>query len=57
MHRKIILDYGKSKQIAKVMDCTVEMVSKSVNFKKNSLLARKIRKVAVDQFGGKLFEG
>lgn len=39
-------------KIAKVMCCTIEMVSKSVNYKKDSRLARKIRKVAKEQFGG-----
>lgn len=52
MKRKIVLDRGDVAKIAKVMNCTPEMVSKSVNFKKNSLLARKIRFVAVKQFGG-----
>lgn len=52
MKKKIVLDHGNVAKIAKVMNCTPEMVSKSVNFKKNSLLARKIRVVAVKQFGG-----
>jgi len=56
MHKKIVLDYGKSKEIASVMKCTKEMVSKSINFKKDSILARKIRHVAVSEYGGKLFE-
>lgn len=52
MKKKIVLDRGNVTKIAKVMNCTPEMVSKSVNFKKNSLLARKIRYVAKEQFGG-----
>lgn len=52
MKRKIVLDRGNVAKIAKVMNCTPEMVSKSVNFKKNSLLARRIRYVAKEQFGG-----
>lgn len=52
MRRKIVLEYGDIAKIAKLMGCTPEMVSKSVNFKKNSLLARKIRFVALKQFGG-----
>lgn len=52
MKKKIVLDRGDVAKIAKVMNCTPEMVSKSVNFKKNSLLARKIRYVAKEQFGG-----
>lgn len=52
MKRKIVLDHGNATKIAKVMGCTREMVSKSLSFKKNSLLARKIRFVAVKHFGG-----
>lgn len=52
MKKKIVLDHGNVSKIAKVMNCTREMVSKSLSFKKNSLLARKIRYVAKEQFGG-----
>ncbi|NPD91677.1 hypothetical protein [Xylanibacter muris] len=52
MRKKIVLDRGNVAKIAKVMNCTPEMVSKSINFKKNSLLARKIRFVAIKHFGG-----
>lgn len=52
MKKKIVLEYGDVSKIAKVMCCTIEMVSKSVNYKKDSRLARKIRKVAKEQFGG-----
>lgn len=46
------MDYGNVAKIAKVMNCTPVMVSMAINFKKNSLLARKIRYVAKEQFGG-----
>lgn len=52
MKKKIVLDRGNVAKIAKVINCTPEMVSKSVNFKKNSLLARRIRYIAKEQFGG-----
>ncbi len=52
MKKKIVLEHGDATKIAKLMNCTREMVSKSVNFKKNSMLARKIRFVAVKYFGG-----
>lgn len=52
MKRKIVLDRGNVGKIAKMMNCTREMVSKSINFKKNSMLARKIRFVAIKHFGG-----
>lgn len=56
MHKKIIIDYGKAKEIASLMKCTKEMVSLSMNFRKNSQLARKIRYVAIKEYGGKVVE-
>jgi hypothetical protein len=53
MNRKIIVEYGKVNKIASTMNCTRVMVSKALNYHKNSPLARKIRHVAVTQFGGK----
>lgn len=50
--KRIVLEYGKINEVAKVMCCTREMVSKSLNYKSNSFLARKIRHVAKTQFGG-----
>lgn len=52
MMRKIVVEYGNVGKIAKVLKCTPEMVSKALNFKKDSFLARKIRYVAKEQFGG-----
>lgn len=52
MKKKIVLNHGDATKIAKVMGCTREMVSKSLSFKKDSLLARRIRYVAKEQFGG-----
>ena len=34
------------------MGCTREMVSKALNYKKNTELARRIRHVARSQYGG-----
>ena len=56
MHKKIIIDYGKAKEIASLMKCTKVMVSLSMNFRKNSQLARKIRYVAIKEYGGKVVE-
>lgn len=39
-------------KIASSFNCTREMVSKALNFKKDSMLARKIRFVAKEQYGG-----
>jgi hypothetical protein len=47
MKRKIMVDKGEVKQIARLIGCTGQMVYSSLSFKKNSLLARKIRKLAL----------
>lgn len=52
MHKRIIVDRGVGKKIAKLMGITHEMVSKSLNFKKNSILARKVRYMAIKDFDG-----
>ena len=52
MNRRIVMDRGNVVKIAKTMNCTREMVSKALNYKKNSMLARKIRFVAKEQYGG-----
>lgn len=52
MNRRIVMDRGNVLKIAKSMNCTREMVSKALNFKKDSMLARKIRYVAKEQYGG-----
>lgn len=50
--KKVVVEYGTAGKIAKAMNCTLEMVSKALNYKKDSQLARKIRYVAKTQFGG-----
>ena len=50
MNRRIVMDRGNVVKIAKTMNCTREMVSKALNFKKDSMLARKIRYVAKEQY-------
>ena len=52
MNRRIVTDRGNVVKIAKTMNCTREMVSKALNFKKDSMLARKIRYVAKERYGG-----
>lgn len=52
MNRRIVMDRGSVVKLASVMGCTREMVSKALNFKKDSRLARKIRYVAKEQYGG-----
>lgn len=52
MNRRIVVSHGDVVQIARSMGCTYEWVSKALNFKRDSLLARKIRHVAKEQYGG-----
>jgi hypothetical protein len=47
------MDYGNVNKLMSVFGCSRQMVSMSLNFKKNSALARKIRSVAKSQYGGK----
>jgi hypothetical protein len=51
MKRKIVTNYGETKKLAKLFRCTPEMASYALNFRKNSLLARKIRKAAIERGG------
>jgi len=52
MKRRIVMDRGCVVKLASTMNCTREMVSKSLNFKKDTDLARRIRHVAKSQYGG-----
>ena len=52
MNRRIVISRGDGLKIAHSFNCTREMVSKALNFKKDSILARKIRFVAKEQYGG-----
>lgn len=52
MNRRIVINRGDGMKIASAFNCTREMVSKALNFKKDSMLARKIRFVAKEQYGG-----
>ncbi len=52
MNKRIVMDRGSVLKLASSMNCTREMVSKALNFKKDTVLARKIRHVAKEQYGG-----
>ena len=43
MNKRIIVGHGVGKRIATLMGITPEMVSKSLNYKKDSHLARRVR--------------
>jgi hypothetical protein len=51
MKRKIVVETGECNELAKLFGCSLQMVSYSLNFKKNSLLARKIRAAAIKRGG------
>jgi predicted transcriptional regulator len=57
MIKRVVVAHGVGKQIAKLMDITPEMVSMSLNYKKDSVLARKVRYMAIKDFGGVLIGG
>lgn len=52
MKKCIYVDKNKQRAIADSCKCTQAMVSYALNFKKDSELARKIRFVAMSQYGG-----
>lgn len=47
MKRKIVVEHGEVRAIARLMECTPEMVSHSLSFRKNSPLAQRIRRMAL----------
>lgn len=51
MKKKIVVERGEQQAIAKLMGCTHEMVCHSLAFRKDTPLARKIRKVAEERGG------
>ncbi len=51
----IKVPYGTGRKLAKALRCTNVMVSMSLNFKKDTSLAKKIRYVAIKQYGGEKF--
>ncbi len=51
MKKKIVVEYGEQVAISKIMGCTVETVCRALAYRKNSHLARKIRKLALARGG------
>lgn len=49
--KRIVLEYGEAKRIADLMNCTREMVSHSLNYRKDTKLAKAIRKMAITRGG------
>ncbi len=49
--KKIMVEHGEVKELARLMGCTNAMVSYSLAYRKNSRLARAIRKLAIERGG------
>ena len=47
MKKRIIVEHGEVKRIALLMNCTYEMVSHSLAYRKDTKLAKAIRKMAL----------
>lgn len=47
MRRRIVVEQGEVTAIARLMGCTPVMVSYALNFRKDSELARRIRRMAL----------
>lgn len=54
MKARIVVEYGEVSNIARLMGCSCEMVSHSLAYRKNSKLARAIRKLAIERGGLKV---
>ncbi len=54
MKKRIVVEHGEVKQIALLMNCTPEMVSYSLAYRKNTKLAQAIRKMALMRGGVKV---
>ena len=51
MKERIVVEYS---EVGKILGCSREMVSHSLAFRKNSKLARSIRKLAIERGGTKV---
>ena len=52
MRKKIVVEHGEVGEISRLMGCTRQMVSLSLSFRKETDLAKRIRKMAILR-GGK----
>lgn len=51
MKKRIIVEYGEVRRIAHLMNCTEVMVSHSLAYRKDTKLAKSIRKIALMRGG------
>ena len=57
MKKRIVVDHGEVKRIALLMNCTYEMVSHSLAYRKDTKLAKAIRKMALIRGGVEVGDG
>jgi predicted transcriptional regulator len=50
---RIVVEYGKMTEIAEFFNVTNAMVSKALRGKSNTMLAKKIRSIAIKKFNGR----
>lgn len=50
--KKILLPYGAARKIAKALSCSDTTVSLALSYRRNDQMSRKVRKVALEQYGG-----
>ena len=50
--KKIVAPIGTGVKVARALGCSTTQVSLAMNYRDDSLLSRKIRKVAIEQYGG-----
>lgn len=48
----IIVKHGVRRQLGKCLDVRASTVSEALHFNSNSLLSRRVRLMAINQFGG-----
>jgi hypothetical protein len=52
MEKRIVVEQGVLDKIAKAMGCTTGAVCMALRYKRDSMLARRIRQVAVKEYEG-----
>ena len=54
MKKRIVVEHGEVTKIARLMNCTPEMVSHSLAYRKDTKLARSIRKIGLMSWGRRM---
>lgn len=54
--KKIFLQHGASRKIARAFNCSSTEVSYALNFTRDNDLSQRIRKAAIEEYGGHLIE-